>query len=158
MIQHATRRHADLLTTVKRRKLKWYWHVSRSSGLAKTIFVREATRRERQLKDTVGRQRLKMLVGRTGLSRVTEGCGRQTEMEAAGQRVGRTGLSRVTEGCGRQTEMEAAGQRVGRTGLSRVTEGCGRQTEMEAAGCEVMDGAPTTPCVKGQIDKQIHLQ
>ena len=29
----------------------------------------------------------------------------------------RTGLSRVTEGCGRQTEMEAAGQRVDRTGL-----------------------------------------
>ena len=27
--------HEDLLTTVKRRKLKWYGHVTRSSGLAK---------------------------------------------------------------------------------------------------------------------------
>ena len=27
----------DLLTSVKRRKLKWYGHVTRSSGLAKTI-------------------------------------------------------------------------------------------------------------------------
>ena len=26
----------------------------------------------------------------------------------------RTGMTRVTEGCGRQTEVEAAGQRVGR--------------------------------------------
>ena len=29
--------HEDLLTTVKRRKLKWYRHVTRSTGLAKTI-------------------------------------------------------------------------------------------------------------------------
>ena len=29
--------HEDLLTIVKRRKLQWYGHVSRSSGLAKTI-------------------------------------------------------------------------------------------------------------------------
>ena len=29
--------HADLLTIVKIRKLQWYGHVSRSSGLAKTI-------------------------------------------------------------------------------------------------------------------------
>ena len=29
--------HKDLLTTVKRRKLKWYGHVTRSSGLAKII-------------------------------------------------------------------------------------------------------------------------
>ena len=28
----------DLLTIVKRRKLRWYGHVSRSLGLAKTIF------------------------------------------------------------------------------------------------------------------------
>ena len=36
-IQHAIEPHDDLLTIVKRRKLKWYGHVSRSSGLAKTI-------------------------------------------------------------------------------------------------------------------------
>ena len=29
--------YEDLLTTVKRRKLKWFGHVARSSGLAKTI-------------------------------------------------------------------------------------------------------------------------
>ena len=29
--------HEDLLTIVKRRKLQWYGHVPRSSGLAKTI-------------------------------------------------------------------------------------------------------------------------
>ena len=36
-IQQAIGPHEDLLTTVKRRKLQWYGHVSRSSGLAKTI-------------------------------------------------------------------------------------------------------------------------
>ena len=35
-IQQAIGPHEDL-TIVKRRKLKWYGHVSRSSGLAKTI-------------------------------------------------------------------------------------------------------------------------
>ena len=33
-IQRAIGPHEDLLTTVKRRKLQWYGHVSRSSGLA----------------------------------------------------------------------------------------------------------------------------
>ena len=36
-IQQAIRPHKDLLTIVKRCKLQWYGHVSRSSGLAKTI-------------------------------------------------------------------------------------------------------------------------
>ena len=36
-IQHATRSHEDLLTTVKRQKLQWFVHVSGSSGLAKII-------------------------------------------------------------------------------------------------------------------------
>ncbi|WP_419652804.1 hypothetical protein, partial [Thiolapillus sp.] len=36
-IQQETGPHEDLLTTVKRRKLQWYGHVSRSSGLVKTI-------------------------------------------------------------------------------------------------------------------------
>ena len=35
--QQATGPHEDLLTIVKRRTLRWYGHVSRSSGLAKTI-------------------------------------------------------------------------------------------------------------------------
>ena len=36
-IQQAIGPHENLLTIVKRRKLQWYRHVSRSSGLAKTI-------------------------------------------------------------------------------------------------------------------------
>ena len=36
-IQQAIGPHEDLLTIVKRRKLQWYRHVSRSSDLAKTI-------------------------------------------------------------------------------------------------------------------------
>ena len=43
----------DLLITVKRRKLKWYGHVTRSSGLAKTILqgtVQGGRRRGRQRK------------------------------------------------------------------------------------------------------------
>ena len=36
-IVNAIRRYEDLLTSVKRRKLKWYGHVTRSSGLAKTV-------------------------------------------------------------------------------------------------------------------------
>ena len=45
--------HEDLLTSVKRRKLKWYGHVTRSSGLAKTILqgtVQGGRRRGRQRK------------------------------------------------------------------------------------------------------------
>ena len=36
-IQQAVGPHEDLLTIVKRRKLQWHGHVSRSSGVAKTV-------------------------------------------------------------------------------------------------------------------------
>ena len=36
-IKHAIGPYEDLLTTVKRNKLKWYDHVSRSSGVSKKI-------------------------------------------------------------------------------------------------------------------------
>ena len=36
-IQAATGEYDELLTLVKKRKLRWFGHVSRSSGLAKTI-------------------------------------------------------------------------------------------------------------------------
>ena len=52
-IQQATGPHEDLLTIVKRRKLQWYRHVSRSSGLAKTILqgtVKGGKRQGRQRK------------------------------------------------------------------------------------------------------------
>ena len=52
-IQQAIGPHEDLLTIVKRRKLQWYGHVSRSSGLAKTVLqgtVKGGKRQGRQRK------------------------------------------------------------------------------------------------------------
>ena len=51
-IQKAIGPHEDLLTIVKRRKLQWYGHVSRSSDLAKTILQGTVKGERRQ-----GRQR-----------------------------------------------------------------------------------------------------
>ena len=51
-IQQATGPHEDLLTMIKRRRLQWYDHVSRSLGLAKTILRGTVKGRRRQ-----GRQR-----------------------------------------------------------------------------------------------------
>ena len=52
-IQQAIGPHEDLLTIVNRRKLHWYGHVSRSSGLAKTS---EMGKKTRQTEEEVGRQ------------------------------------------------------------------------------------------------------
>ena len=52
-IQQAIGPHENLLTIVKRRKLQWYVHVSRSLGLAKTILqgtVNGEKRQDRQRK------------------------------------------------------------------------------------------------------------
>ena len=52
-IQQAIGPHEDLLTFVKRLKLQWYGHVSRSSGLARTILqgtVKGGRRQDRQKK------------------------------------------------------------------------------------------------------------
>ena len=52
-IQQAIGAQEDLLTIVKRCKLKWYAHVSRSSDLAKTVLqgaVKEGRRQGRQTK------------------------------------------------------------------------------------------------------------
>ena len=52
-IQQAIGPHEDLLTIVKRCKLQWYGHVSRSSGLAKTILqgtVKGRGKQGRQMK------------------------------------------------------------------------------------------------------------
>ena len=51
-IQQAIGPQKDLLTIAKRRKLKWYGHVSHSSGLAKTILQSTGNGGRRQ-----GRQR-----------------------------------------------------------------------------------------------------
>ena len=52
-IQQASRPHEDSLTIVKRCKLQWYGHATRSSGLAKTILqgtVKVGRRQGRQKK------------------------------------------------------------------------------------------------------------
>ena len=52
-IQNATGVHDDLLTMVKKWKLRWYGHISRPSGMAKTILqgtVKRARKRGRQKK------------------------------------------------------------------------------------------------------------
>ena len=51
-IQQAIGPHEALLTIVKRRKLQWYVHISRSSGLIKTILHRTVKGGRKQ-----GRQR-----------------------------------------------------------------------------------------------------
>ena len=51
--QNAIGVHDDLLTMVKKRKLRWYGHISRSPGMVKTILqgtVKGARRRGRQKK------------------------------------------------------------------------------------------------------------
>ena len=59
-IQQAIGPHDDLLTMVKRRKLQWCCHVSRSSGLAKTIYRArhsekgKKTKQRNSCKDDIG--------------------------------------------------------------------------------------------------------
>ena len=83
-IQQAIGPHEDLLTTVKGRKLQWHGHVSRSSGLAKSILrstVKGGRRRGRQRKE-VGRQHQK--IDRPGVRQVPEGSGERGKMEETG--------------------------------------------------------------------------
>ena len=76
-IQQAIGPHEDLLTIVKRRKLQWYDHVSRSSGLAKTILqgtVKGGRRQGRQGKRWEDNSRV---MDRPGVRQVQEGSGEQ---------------------------------------------------------------------------------
>ena len=55
-IQQAIGLHEDHLTILKRPKLKWYGHVSRSSGLAKIILqgtVKGGRRQKKRLEDNI---------------------------------------------------------------------------------------------------------
>ena len=75
-IQQAIGPNENLLTIVKRRKLHWYGHVSRLSGLAKTILrgtVKGGGSQGRQ--DAVGRQHQGM--DRPGVRQVPEDSGEQ---------------------------------------------------------------------------------
>ena len=67
------------LTTVKRRKLQWYGHVSRSSSLAKHS---ERGKKTRQTEEEVGRQHQEM--DRPGVRHVPEGSGEQGKMVETG--------------------------------------------------------------------------
>ena len=80
-IQQAMGPHEDLLTIVKRRKLQWYGHVSRSLGLAKNHLARHSERgkKTRQTEAEVGRQYQGM--DRPEFRQVQEGNGQQGEME-----------------------------------------------------------------------------
>ena len=80
--QKAIRPHEDL-TTVKRRKLQWYGHVSRSLGLAKTILqgtVKGGRKQGRE--EEVGKQHHGM--DRPRVCQVPEGSGEQGKMDETG--------------------------------------------------------------------------
>ena len=47
-IRQAIGPYDDILTTVKKRKLKWFGHLSRSSGLANDNFTKNSARREKK--------------------------------------------------------------------------------------------------------------
>ena len=82
-IQQAIGPHEDLLTIVKRRKLQWYGHVSRSSSVAKTILHArhsERGKKTRQTEEEVRRQHQGM--DRTGVCQVPER--EQGKMEETG--------------------------------------------------------------------------
>ena len=86
-IQQATGPHKDLLTIIKRRKLQWYGHVSRSSDLAKIFLQRHSERgkKTRQTEEEVGRQHHGM--DRPGVHQVQEGSGEQGKMEQTGYEI-----------------------------------------------------------------------
>ena len=57
-IQAAIGEYDELLTLVKKRKVSWFGHISRSSGLAKTLLqgTVKGKRKKRQTEEEVGRQ------------------------------------------------------------------------------------------------------
>uniref|UniRef100_UPI003AF61528 hypothetical protein n=1 Tax=Thiolapillus sp. TaxID=2017437 RepID=UPI003AF61528 len=77
----------DLLTIVKRRKLQWYGHVSRSSGSGQNHLARHSERgkKTRRTKEEVGRQHQGM--DRPGVRQVPEGSGEQGKMEKTGCKI-----------------------------------------------------------------------
>ena len=68
-IQQAIGPHEDLLPIIRRRKLQWYGHVSRSSGLAKTILQSTVKGEE----DHADRGREHQGMDRPGVRQVPEG-------------------------------------------------------------------------------------
>ena len=84
-IQQATGPHEDLLMIVKRRKLQWYGHVSRSSGLAKTI-LQGTVKGEEDMVDK-GRGGKTTGNGQAWSRQVPEGSGEQGKVEKTGCKI-----------------------------------------------------------------------
>ena len=84
---------------VKRRKLQWYSHVSRSTGLAKTILqgTVKGGKKTRQSEEEVGRQHQEM--DGPGVRQVPEGSGEEGKMEETGCEII----------CGATTTLEVKG-------------------------------------------------
>ena len=80
-MRQAIGQHEELLTIVKRRKLQWYGHISRSSGLDLARHS-ERGKKTRQTEEEVGRQRQGM--DRPGVRQVLEGSGEQEKMQKTG--------------------------------------------------------------------------
>ena len=73
-IQHAIGPHEDLLTTVKRRRLQWYGHVSVHEAWSNHLVRHgESGKKTRQTEKEVGRQHREM--DRHTVRKVPEGCG-----------------------------------------------------------------------------------
>ena len=75
--------HEDLLIIGKRRKLQWYGHDSRSSGLAK-IILQGTVKGGRRLGRQRRRGRQDQGMDRPGVRQVPEGSGEQGNMEETG--------------------------------------------------------------------------
>ena len=85
-VQQVIEPNEDLLTIVKKRKLKWYGYVSRSSGLAKNRLARysERGKKTRQTEKEMGRHQG---MDRDGVRQVQMGSGEQRKMEGIGCEV-----------------------------------------------------------------------
>ena len=81
-IQQAIGPHEEFLTIVKRRKLKWYGHVSRSSGLAQTILQGKG---EEDKADRGRGGKTTSENGQAGVLLVPKGSGEPRKMEKTGR-------------------------------------------------------------------------
>ena len=79
-IQNAVGVHDDILTMVKKRKLRWYGNISGSSGMAKTISAGDSERnkKKRKTEEEMGHHQG---MDRNGVWRFVEGSRRQGKVE-----------------------------------------------------------------------------
>ena len=82
-IQQAIGPQEDLLPIVKRCKLQWYGHVSRSSGLAKTI-LQGTVKGEEENEDRIKGEKKTSGNRQAWSSSIPEGSGKQGRMEKTG--------------------------------------------------------------------------